>query len=276
MMFNTRYISLLLTLCCGLAWACNKKTKDANQKKENMTQTNPRNESGQARPTDIDEIYGVWTVRSVTTKGDKRMDAPQYYHLYIDEKGIRLPLDVNVCNAGYSVERSHLIIEGMSCTEACCDKEAGQTIANFLSGSIKFRKDDRELFLTSEKGNMELFQPMTILPNTRWKAISYHPNGEKTKAVLFSKPYILDLKDMHLGLELDANQCMTNYSYTDKTIKIPDPFGCSKVCCDSKDGLLLRDMLQGRINYTVDGNNLTLTTDKYIIQFLIDNSPSKD
>lgn len=274
-MFHTRYLPLLFTLCC-LAWACNKKTKDANQKKDDTTEVAPRNENGKARPTDIDEIYGVWTVRSVATEGDKRLDMPQYYHLYIDAKGIRLPLDVNVCNATYKLERDYMVIEGMSCTEACCDKEEGQTIARFLNGKLNFRKDISELFLTSEKGTMELFRPERLLVGTRWKAISYRPTGEETKAVLFSKPYILDFKDRRVGLELDANNCMTNYSYTDKTIKIDSPFGCSKKCCDSKDGLQLRDMLQGRIAYKMEGNNLTLTTDKNTIQFLMDDSELKD
>lgn len=275
-MFNTRYTPFLLALYCTLAWACNKKTNNANQKNETTEVTTPRNESGKARPTDIDEVYGTWIVRSVATKGDKRLDMPQYYHVYIDAKGIRLPLDVNVCNATYKLERDYIVVEGMSCTEACCDKEEGQTIANFLTGKFNFRKDDRELFLTSDKGTMELFQPMAMLTGTRWKVISYRPIDEETKIILFSKPYILDFQDMRVGLELDVNKCMTSYSYTDKTIKIDNPFGCSKKCCDSKDGLQLRDMLQGRITYSIDGNNLTLTTDQHSIHLWMDNSQLKD
>ena len=125
--------------------------------------------------------------------------------------------------------------------------------------------------------NFTAHLPLEMISSGVGFGVEYDALGAYTNiTVRGSYSYILDFKDQRDGIELEVNQCMTSYSYTDKTIKIPNPFGCSKRCCDSKDGQLLRDMLQTRINYKIDGNNLTLTTDKNIIQFLKADIPPKE
>lgn len=280
-MFCKRYIPLLIFFLCSVAFTCNKKTTDANKKLDETTVSNegtetPRNRGTQARPTDINDIYGTWTVASLTRKDAGNVDPLQYYHLTITQKDIRLPLDVNVCSGIYTLKQNNLDLNMIACTEACCDSEEAQAISHFFSGMVSFRKEDQTLYLNNGKASMELFQPEFMLPETRWKAIAYRPKGEETKPILFSKAYVLVFKDIRLMLELDANTCSTAYSYNEKTIRIPNPMGCSKVCCDSKDGLLLRDMLKGRLNYQIEGNNLTVTTEKNIISFVMDDSQLKD
>ena len=279
MLFSTRtvFFSFWCLLSVLLLAACNEKNKEITKKEAAPKKANPRNAGGQARPTDLADIRGAWVVKSLKGSDGSEVAPLHYYHLYIDAKAVRLPLDVNVCNSTYKSKQDSMVIDNMACTEACCDKEEGQAIAAFVASTLHFRKEDRSLFLSNAKGVMELFQPTLVLANSRWTAIGYKPNeSAETKPTLFTKPYVLAFKDLRIALELDVNQCMTSYSYNAKTIHLPDLMGCSKACCDSKDGLLLRDMLKGKITYAIDGDRLTLVTQEYTIDFQMDNSELED
>ncbi len=268
-MSNVRYLSPLLFLLLVTTFACNRK---ANRNKENKESTTT---------TAITDIYGDWVVRSLALTGmEEKMRPDKYYTLHIDSETLGLPLDVNQCGSGFRAKADSLHIEQfMTCTEVCCDAKEGTAIARFLSGSMHYTIQEKELVFSNKEGTLTLFQPKTSLLNSSWKALSYkvkNSDDAGSTSFKFSHPYILVFQPMTAVLKLDANNCTAAVSYRKNAFEFTRPMGCSRKCCDSKDGILLKDMLQGKNTYTTTGRTMTVTTANHIIEFAIDDSALED
>lgn len=107
---------------------------------------------------------------------------------------------------------------------------------------------------------------MEKLTGTKWQALEFI-NAEGA-TYNYSKAYVLTFSaDDRLELRLDVNNCMNQYAFAANKLTIDNPFGCTKKCCDSKDGKELSQALKGAWDVSLDANkNLVLkNTDKNTI-----------
>ncbi len=105
------------------------------------------------------------------------------------------------------------------------------------------------------------------LTGTAWQALHASDTTGKSTQMHYSKAYVLRFDDTtRLQLRLDANSCRVGYTYSEGVLAITDMFSCTKKCCDSKDGLELRDMMaQKSWRVSLDANkNLILRSDANI------------
>lgn len=265
-MINARYFSLLLLLVLTCAFACNRKANNNKDGDKELTKINAA------------AIQGDWVVRSLALTGQATLSPDKYYFLHIDSESMGLPLDVNQCGTSYTLKKDSLMVEKfMTCTEACCDKKEGTAVAQFLSGPLHYSIQDGILELSNKKGILKLFQPKNNLVDTRWVASSYKINAtDSDKGVKFTNPYTLVFEPMNAILELDANNCSGRVSYSENAFELAPAMGCSRKCCDSKDGILLKDMLAGKNSYTLEKNKMTVVTQDHTIEFLLDESDPED
>ncbi len=101
----------------------------------------------------------------------------------------------------------------------------------------------------------------------KWKALNSKNLTEKA-VKKYKKNYFLEFKTKGLNLQLEVNDCHSSCEYKGGNyIELPvSSMGCSRMCCDSKEGLELMQNLQGNIQFEIKGEHLYLkTTNKEII-----------
>lgn len=111
---------------------------------------------------------------------------------------------------------------------------------------------------------------VSTLQATDWQPMTFAPTTPQASALQYSKPYLLQFNGSGSGegsqlvLRLDANNCRTSWKLEGDIVSFGENFGCTKKCCDSKDGVELRDVLvQSSWVASIDANkNLHLVSDK--------------
>lgn len=258
-MKNTHYYPLFIFSVLICSFACNRKATTNQQednKKESITATNAA------------DIQGDWVIKTLNLTGTTAIVPEKYYTLTIKSESLGLPLDVNQCGTNYTVKEDSIQIEQfMTCTEMCCDSEAGVAISKFLSGPLHYSIQNGVLLLTHKKGTLALFKPATNLIGSQWEAVSYQPLDSDGKPTIFTKPYFLSFEPMEATIALDVNNCFGKVNYSKDAFEVKKGFGCSRKCCDSKDGTLLKNMLLGRNMYTIKEDKMMVTTDDSSIEF---------
>ncbi len=239
--------------------ACNRPANNHNkegEKKESTTVLNAK------------DIVGNWVVSSLLLENKEPINPTKYYTLNITSESMGLPLDINQCGTNYKVQKDSLIIDAsMSCTEACCDSKEAIAIAKFLSGSLHYSMTNGLLQLSHKKGTLTLTPAKGGLIGNTWEAINYQALNSEEKPVAFSNSYTLFFEPMTAILKLDVNSCSGGVSYSKNAFAIQKGLGCSRKCCDSEDGILLKNMLTGKNSYTLNGNSMTVTTADHKIEF---------
>lgn len=267
-MTGTKYIYFLF-LCTLLGTACNKKT----------VTNNSTNESQKTEKT-ISPV-GSWTVISFPTnpKDGKVPSAQKSYIVNFDaDNSMGLTLDVNTCGTSYKVKDNTITFqEGMTCTEACCDSKEANFLTSQFRGSLKFSIEGSTMTIKTEKGDIQLVNNKDGIIGTSWTAVSY--KGEKSEGFSkFEKQYRLSFDNKRVLLNLDVNACNTEITYAPQTssIEIPKPMGCTRKCCDSKEGVALMNALQGKITYKKTAKELTLKTPTQEINLVLYKEVSKE
>ncbi|MGH1338627.1 MAG: hypothetical protein ACRBFS_21115 [Aureispira sp.] len=258
-MKNTPYYTLFVLLLLIGSFACNRKTngnKQEGDKKESTTTTTAA------------DLLGVWVPSALDLTDKKTILPGKYYSLDIKSESIGLSLDINQCGSNSTIKKDSILIDKlMSCTEACCDAEAGIAIAKFLGGPLHYSITDGVLKLSHEKGVLTLFQPKNNLVGSSWEAVNYRALDSDGKSTAFTKPYILFFEPMNAILQLDVNSCSGGVSFMENAFEIKKGFGCSRKCCDSKDGTLLKDMLLGKNTYMIKEDKMIVSTTDSSIEF---------
>lgn len=264
----TKYIYFLF-LCTLIGTACNKKT----------VTNNATNESQKVEKT-ISPI-GSWTVISFP-KDQKDSKAPTNQKSYIvtfdADNSMGLTLDVNTCGTSYKVKDDMISFqEGMTCTEACCDSKEAHFLTSQFKGSLKFSIEGPVMTIKTDKGDIQLINNKEGIIGTSWTAVTYKnlKGGETNK---FEKKYRLSFDKKRVLLNLDVNSCNTEITYAPQisTIEMPKPMGCTRKCCDSKEGVALMNSLTGKITYKKTEKQLTLTTSTQEINFVLYKEVSKE
>ena len=257
-MTKLSYTALLFLFVLTCAFTCNRKNKPDEGGKE---------EKAGVSKTTAKDLQGNWVIRSLERTDKDAITPDKYYTLYISSEDLGLPLDVNQCGAGYVVKEDSIdIADYMMCTEMCCDQKHAQVITRFLHGKLHYSIKNGDLKLSNKDGVLTLFQQENSLVNTAWTAVSYQVDKTNTQQK-FTNPYTLSFQPMQVTLKLDANNCFGNVSYSKEAFELEKVIGCSRKCCDSKDGILLKDMLGGKNSYTLDekGQTMTVTTGRGIV-----------
>jgi len=247
-MIGTKYIYFLF-LCTVLGTACNKKA--TTNKAKNVEQT-------------ISPL-GSWTVISFPSdpKDSKTTKNQKSYIVTFDaNNSMALTLDVNTCGTSYKVKDDMISFqEGMTCTEACCDSEEASFLTRQFKGSLKYSIEGSMMTIKTDKGPIQLINNKEGLIGTSWTAVS-HQSTKSAEATKFEKKYRLRFDKNRISLKLDVNACNTEIIYAPhlSMLEMPKPMGCTRKCCDSKEGLALMKDLTGKIAYKKTENQLTLTT----------------
>lgn len=258
-MTHTRYFTLLILWVLTTAFACHRKANDKKQEEANKEALNK---------TAVADIRGDWVVKSLQLTDKEAMLPKKYYTLHIDSESMGLPLDVNQCGTSYTVKGDSIVVnKSMTCTEACCDSETGKAVVAFLGGPLHYTIKEGILTLSHKKGSIQLFQPKDNLVGSRWEAVNYQTAGSEGKPIVFTNPYLLLFEPMNLIVKLDANNCFGKVSFSKQAFEVERGMGCSRKCCDSKDGVLLKDMLLGKNTYAINGDKMKVTTTDYEINF---------
>lgn len=115
-----------------------------------------------------DGIIGTaWTAVSYKNfKSDAFTKFEKTYRLSFDKNRVNLQLDVNACNTEITYSPQLSILEmpkAMGCTRKCCDSEEGLALMNNLKGRITYKKEGKQLTLTTstQEINFVLFKEVS-------------------------------------------------------------------------------------------------------------------
>ena len=95
------------------------------------------------------------------------------------------------------------------------------------------------------------------IPSGKWFVTNYPLNGKPFAPAQF---YVVNFDKKSLGVHLEKNQCGTDYSISKTSINFGKGFGCTEMCCDSKEGLSVLDLLKGDLKYSTTANTLIINT----------------
>ncbi|MFK7798473.1 MAG: hypothetical protein AB8E82_13560 [Aureispira sp.] len=258
-MKNAPYFSLLLSIIIIGMMACNRPANNNNKEEVQKESTKTLNAK---------DVIGNWVVSSLLLTNQEPINPSKYYTLNITAETMGIPLDINQCGTNYQTKKDSLIVDPfMMCTEACCDSKEAIQISKFLSGPLHFSMTNGLLQLSHKKGTLTLSPAKADLIGHTWEAVNYQALNSEEKPVTFSKSYTLLFEPMSAVLKLDVNSCSGAVSFSKDAFEIAKGLGCSRQCCDSKDGILLKDMLTGKNSYILNGNAMTVTTVDHKIEF---------
>ncbi|MCH2021208.1 MAG: META domain-containing protein [Saprospiraceae bacterium] len=211
-----------------------------------------------------------WHITNFTFEG-KSYELNSYYLFNIEENSIGLSLDVNNCGFSCSISNNFINIkEAPMCTEKCCDSNEALLLTKLLQqGKLNYRIDNKKLMISNSLGSIDLKAYNKTIIGTEWIANSYtYLKGNKE--IKFEKEYILIFENERIRLKLDVNNCHNSYTIDENKFIIELPssnMGCTRKCCDSKEGELLMLNLQGRISYKIVAEKLVLQTNNKKIVF---------
>lgn len=86
----------------------------------------------------------------------------------------------------------------------------------------------------------------TILINNEWQVIKTIETKENGSELVYQKPYkfSLNTENNRVSIKLEANRCHSTFTFSEDKKGITfERFGCTKMCCDSKEGTALTIML---------------------------------
>jgi heat shock protein HslJ len=201
------------------------------------------------------------------------------------ENAMQLQLNANSCSAACEISDDQIkFSEGLTCTEKCCDSELAQKLAALFTGTMQyvideehpviFNKNSRIWLVPFKEGKKENSRvnvdeligkdfkilDVTILPQDN--------DSQKAITQKYSFDYILSFRTDGLGLKLDKNTCNTSATYNDNTIDIGSSMGCTKLCCDSKESVELKNYLKGKFYLKENGSEIIMSNDEISLRLL--------
>lgn len=217
-----------------------------------------------------------WKFKELIVDG-KPVAINKDYRLTFADKDFGLKLDVNNCGGTFKTENNQLIIDGTSmfCTEMCCDSENAKILQKQLASNVLYtvEEEDKVLIMTNKNSKMMWVSNMNIdksIAGKRWKINSYVTEG---KAIPFEKNYYISFVDGRVVLQLDVNTCNTNYSVFNPNKIQLNPMGCSRRCCDSKEGMALLEQFKEVIEInllrgvlTIKGADKTMSCTEVVVE----------
>jgi len=200
------------------------------------------------------------------------------------ENAIEVQLEVNRCQLQLKQTQNELEI-GLPhvCTEACCDQPTTIQILQFVSnGRYKKEMTPGDSFVLQNSKNQKLYfsksKPIAE-PSLSWEGIRYQIKSYELNQKNFNYPEDVSVEILfeneNIQLKLERNLCMGNYQKQGDLCVINQPLGCTKMCCDSKESLVMMQELSGKFKLKQEGkhiyiertdNNLRLLLEAMVIK----------
>jgi len=193
-----------------------------------------------------------------------------------------MQLNANTCSGSCVISSDQIkFTEGTACTEKCCDSETAMAIRAMFGGTMQYVVDEENPIIFNknsriwlvpyaedkrEKGNISAEEligkdfkiiGMSILPK--------EPESKGPLSTNFTYDCILSFKESGIGLKLDVNSCNSSATYFGNSIDIGTMMGCTKMCCDAKESLELKNYLKGKFNINRNGDGFIMSNEEISI-----------
>ena len=194
-----------------------------------------------------------------------------------------MQLNANACSGNCKISEDQInFTEGTACTEKCCDSELALAIRSMFNGTMQYVVDEENPVIFSknsriwlvpyvedkkEKGNINVED--LIGKDFKIIEMSILPKGPEPKGSIttnFTFDCILSFKESGIGLKLDVNSCNSSAVYSGNSIEIGTMMGCTKMCCDSKEALELKNYMKGKFYLKENGSEIIMSNDEISIR----------
>jgi heat shock protein HslJ len=193
-----------------------------------------------------------------------------------------LQLNANACSGNCEISEDQIkFSNGTSCTEKCCDSELSQAIRSMFNGTMQYVIDEEHPVIFSKNARIWLVPyaegkndsgtmnaDELIGKDLKIKDLTFIPkeNESNQTTIKFAFDYILSFKTEGLGLKLDVNSCSSSAYYNGNSIEIGETMGCTKMCCDSKESIEVKNYLKGKFNLKKNGEDYLMSNEEISIQ----------
>jgi len=193
-----------------------------------------------------------------------------------------LQLNANACSGICEISDDQIkFTDGTSCTEKCCDSELSQAIRSMFNGTMQYVIDNEHPVIFSKNSRIWLLPyaegkndsgtmnaEELIGKDLKIKNLTFLPKGSESNetTIKFAFDYILSFKTEGLGLKLDVNSCSSSAYYNGNSIEIGETMGCTKMCCDSKESIEVKNYLKGKFNLKKNGEDYLMSNEEISIQ----------
>ncbi len=196
-----------------------------------------------------------------------------------------IQLNVNACSGNCEISEDQIkFTDVTACTEKCCDNELALAIRSMFNGTMQYVVDEENPVIFSknariwlvpykedkkEKGNFNAED--LIGKDFKIIEMSILPKGPEAKGILtsnFAFDCILSFKESGIGLKLDVNSCNSSAAYSGNSVEIGSMMGCTKMCCDSKESVELKNYLKGKFYLKENGSEIIMSNDEISLRLL--------
>jgi len=201
------------------------------------------------------------------------------------ESGYELQLNANNCSGLCEISDDQIKFgNSSSCTEKCCDSDLAIAIRAMFKGTMQYVIDaenpvifDKNFRIwlvpyVDKKDNQSSLNAQELIGSDyKIKELSILPKGPESKGPVnmnLTFDYILSFKESGIGLKLDVNSCNSSADYSANSIEIGSAWGCSKMCCDSKESTELKGYMKGKFYLKNNGNELIVTNDEVSLRLV--------
>lgn len=131
--------------------------------------------------------------------------------------------------------------------------------------TIAFTNCNKKTTNTSTDNNNNTTEPVkgedpkdnsNNIPAGKWFVVNFPLEGKPFAPAQF---YVMNFEKDKVGLSLEKNQCGSGFKYGKETINF-EGFGCTEMCCDSKESGILLGLLKGELKYSMTNSTMTITT----------------
>ncbi len=215
-----------------------------------------------------------WTISRIVKPGvDKKMKG--YYSVTFSANAINLQLDKNSCNSASKYTADKITIDGMACTEMCCDGEEARELGFLLKGTMNYAYEENMLVIYDDKNRIWLSPLKSEEIPTEKKVdikslmgktfkiydVEFLPQGAEALApyvINYGFDYKVTYNDGRISLNLDVNTCNGTAVYKESSIELSG-MGCTKMCCDNKESEEIKSLFKGRYSFKQVGNYLIMS-----------------
>lgn len=192
-----------------------------------------------------------------------------------------LQLNANACSGNCEISEDQIkFSNGTSCTEKCCDAELALAIRSMFNGTMQYVIDEENPVIFSKNSRIWLLPYVEgkndsgtmnadelIGKDLKIKDLTFIPKGSEGNqtTIKFAFDYILSFKTEGLGLKLDVNSCNSSAAYSGNSIEIGSMMGCTKMCCDSKESIEVKNYLKGKFNLKKNGEDYLMSNEEISI-----------
>lgn len=204
-------------------------------------------------------INSSWYFTKIVGPG-KKLTELKAYKISFGTSNYSLKLDLNTCNGSYSLKDNTIkFSEDLTCTKICCDDMHAENLKGLLNSSYSIEKIGDELIIKNDNISLHLSsqEPTKghLLKGKQYLISKFGTDGKDFKPKF---GYLVRFEENAMSLKLSVNSCGSDCSISDKEIDFSQGFFCTEMCCDSDESIKIRNLFKGKMQYSLDGEMLTI------------------